>query len=418
MGIATAPLLAVPVSVVAVVVVVRPAARPSSPGWTALVLAAFAVTVLTALSTVALLRAPAGSLLSVPQQQLLAVTTVLAAAAALALRQLRWVAVALGSLALVALVPRPGAAAVLPLALCAAVVLTVLAIHALVRRPPGERPHPLVRVIFIVPAMLLVIVGALFLPASAPRVPDQQLSSWTSSAASSAPVVPLLRPQVLAEVPHDPTAFTEGLQLADGTLFESTGLAGRSQLRQVDPGTGAVLRSAPLPGRLFGEGVTVVGDHVWQLTWQDRVVLEWDRATLTLQRQLPLSGQGWGLCSDGTRLVRSDGTNVLHFHDPVTFAETGSIAVTMRGRPVQRLNELECVGGQVWANVFPSDELVRIDPATGSVTAVVDAAGLLDPQQRVNPDAVLNGITALGDGQYLLTGKLWPASFRVRFTEM
>jgi len=419
MGIATAPLLAVPVSVVAVVVVVvQRAARPDSSGWTAFSLAAFAVTVLTSLATSELLRAPAGSSLSVPEQRLVAVTTVLAAAAALAVRQLRWVAVALGSLALVALLPRPGAAAVLPLAVCAAVALTVLALHSVVRRPPEQRPHPLVRGVFVVPAVLLVMVGTLFPPASAPRVPYQQLASWTSSAASSAPAVPLLRPQVLAEVPHDPAAFTEGLQLANGMLYESTGLAGRSQLREVDPETGAVRRSAPLPGQLFGEGVAVVSDRVWQLTWRDGVVLEWDRATLTLQRQLPLSGEGWGLCSDGTRLVRSDGTNVLHFHDPVTFAETGSVVVTMRGRPVNQLNELECAGGQVLANVFPSDQLVRIDPATGSVTAVVDAAGLLDPQQRVNLDAVLNGITALDDGEYLLTGKLWPVLFRVRFTAM
>jgi glutamine cyclotransferase len=147
-------------------------------------------------------------------------------------------------------------------------------------------------------------------------------------------------------------------------------------------------------------------------------VLEWDRGTLTLRQQLPLAGEGWGLCSDGTRLVRSDGTDRLHFHDPVTFAETGSVAVTMRGTPVTGLNELEGAAGQIWANVFPSDELVRIDPAKGTVTAVVDAAGLLDPQQRVNADAVLNGITALANDEYLLTGKSWPVSFRVRFTPM
>jgi putative peptide zinc metalloprotease protein len=148
------------------------------------------------------------------------------------------------------------------------------------------------------------------------------------------------------------------------------------------------------------------------------VVLEWDRATLTLRRELPLAGEGWGLCSDGARLVRSDGSDRLHFHDPGTFAETGSVAVTLRGTPVTRLNELECVGGQVWANVWQTDELVRIDPDTGAVTAVVNAAGLLDPQRRTTPDAVLNGIAALGDDEYLLTGKLWPVSFRVRFTQM
>ena len=233
----------------------------------------------------------------------------------------------------------------------------------------------------------------------------------------SAQSIPVLRPEVLAEVPHDPSAFTQGLELHEGTLYEGTGLEGRSQLRVLDPATGEVQRAESLPGQLFGEGIAVAGDRIWQLTWQDGVVLEWDRTTLTLRQQLPLDGEGWGLCNDGTRLVRSDGTDRLRFHDPVTFAETGSVTVTIDGEPVTQLNELECVDGQVWANVWPSDVLVRIDPASGQVTAAVDAAGLLDPEQRANADAVLNGIAALGNDEYLLSGKLWPVSFRVRFVE-
>lgn len=233
----------------------------------------------------------------------------------------------------------------------------------------------------------------------------------------SAQSIPVLRPEVLAEVPHDPSAFTQGLELHEGTLYEGTGLEGRSQLRVLDPATGEVQRAESLPGQLFGEGIAVAGDRIWQLTWQDGVVLEWDRATLALRQQLPLDGEGWGLCNDGTRLVRSDGTDRLRFHEPVTFAETGSVTVTIDGEPVTQLNELECVDGQVWANVWPSDVIVRIDPASGQVTAAVDAAGLLDPEQRANADAVLNGIAALGDDEYLLSGKLWPVSFRVRFVE-
>jgi glutamine cyclotransferase len=233
----------------------------------------------------------------------------------------------------------------------------------------------------------------------------------------SAQSIPVLRPEVLAEVPHDPSAYTQGLELHEGTLYEGTGLEGRSQLRVLDPATGEVQRAESLPGQLFGEGIAVAGDRIWQLTWQDGVVLEWDRTTLTLRQQLPLDGEGWGLCNDGTRLVRSDGTDRLRFHDPVTFAETGSVTVTIDGEPVTQLNELECVDGQVWANVWPSDVLVRIDPASGQVTAAVDAAGLLDPEQRANADAVLNGIAALDNDEYLLSGKLWPVSFRVRFVE-
>jgi glutamine cyclotransferase len=231
-----------------------------------------------------------------------------------------------------------------------------------------------------------------------------------------APAVPTLRPQVLAEIPHDTGAFTEGFEIDDGVLFESTGLEGRSQLRELDPESGAVTRAVPLPGQLFGEGVTVVGDRIWQLTWRDGVVLEWDRATLTLRRQVPIDGEGWGLCHEPTRLVRSDGTARLRFQDPVTFAEQGSVTVTLDGTPLTQLNELECVGGQVWANVWQTDRIVRIDPADGHVTAVVDAAGLLDPARRAGAD-VLNGIAAVpGTDEFLLTGKLWPTTFRVRFT--
>jgi glutamine cyclotransferase len=246
------------------------------------------------------------------------------------------------------------------------------------------------------------------------------LALMLAGCAASSPVAdpavgtPVLRPEVLAVLPHDPTAFTQGFELADGGLYEGTGLAGRSQLRELDPATGAVRRSVPLPGRLFGEGITVIGNRIWQLTWRDDVVLEWDRTNFTLLRQLPLADEGWGLCHDGRRLVRSDGSDQLHFQDPTTFADMGSVAVTLDGRPVTELNELECVDGQVWANVWQTDQIVRIDPATGHVTAVVEAGGLLDPAQRADAD-VLNGIAAVGDGQFLITGKLWPSMFRVRF---
>ena len=234
-------------------------------------------------------------------------------------------------------------------------------------------------------------------------------------APASAAAVPVLHPQVLAEVPHDPSAFTQGFEIDDGVLYEGTGLEGRSQLRELDPDTGAVERSVPLPGQLFGEGITVVGDRIWQLTWRDGVVLEWDRATLTLRRQVPLDGEGWGLCLDGGRLMRSDGTDRLRFQDPDSFAEQGSVNVTLDGGPVTELNELECVDGQVWANVWQTDRIVRIDPADGRVTAVVDAAGLLAPDERAGTD-VLNGIAAVpGTDEFLITGKLWPTTFRVRF---
>ena len=226
--------------------------------------------------------------------------------------------------------------------------------------------------------------------------------------------VPVIRPEVLEELPHDPAAFTQGLELSDGTLYEGTGREGESEIRALDPVTGAVRAASPLPASYFGEGIAVVDDRIWQLTWQDGVAIEWDRATLQPRREVPVDGEGWGLCQDGARLVRSDGTDRLHFHDPGDLAETGSVAVTLDGAPVHELNELECVGGRVWANVWQTDRIVRIDPATGVVDLVVDAAGLLDP--RYAGADVLNGIAHVSGDEYLLTGKLWPATYRVRLT--
>ena len=194
--------------------------------------------------------------------------------------------------------------------------------------------------------------------------------------------VPVGRPTVIAETPHDPAAFTQGLEFDGPALYESTGQFGQSQLRELDPASGAVLRAAPLPPDFFGEGIAIVGDRIWQLTWKNGVAIEWDKASFTPLRQVPMGGEGWGLCYDGNRLVRSDGTDRLRFHDPTSFAEIGSVPVTYQGKPFTGLNELECVDGQVWANVFPTDLIARIEPATGKVTAVVDAARLLDDARR------------------------------------
>lgn len=223
----------------------------------------------------------------------------------------------------------------------------------------------------------------------------------------------VITPVVLAEVPHDPTAWTQGLELDGPTLYEGTGIAGKSQIRELDPATGAVRRSAPAPNDYYGEGITVVDDRIWELTWRDGVAVEWDKNSLTPVREVPVDGEGWGLCRDGDRLIRSDGTDRLRFHDPATFAETGSVTVTRDGQPLTELNELECVDGQVWANVWKTDMIVRIDPATGTVNTVVDAAGLW-PDQGGSRERVLNGIAHIDGDEYLLTGKYWPAMYRVR----
>ena len=227
---------------------------------------------------------------------------------------------------------------------------------------------------------------------------------------------------VVATIPHDPRAFTQGLELVDGVLYEGTGREGESSIRTVDPETGEVEKKVDLPADLFGEGITVAGDTIWQITWRDGVAIRRDRATLAEEGRVSYDGEGWGLCHDrdAGRLVMSDGTDRLTFRDVSTFEERGEVRVRdADGQPLTNLNELECVpgrdGADVYANVWQTDRIVRIDPATGQVTAEVDLTGLLPEAERSGTD-VLNGIAAIpGTDEFLVTGKLWPTMFRVRF---
>jgi glutamine cyclotransferase len=224
-----------------------------------------------------------------------------------------------------------------------------------------------------------------------------------------------LHVQVLATLPHDTTMYTEGLEIHDGVLYEGSGLVGQSRVRATALSSGTMLREATLPVPLFGEGLTVVGARLWQLTWTNGVAIERDPATLAQRRRVTYQGEGWGLCHDGHRLVMSDGSDRLTFRDPVTFAPSGQLEVHLDGEPVRALNELECASGVIWANVFQSDRILRINPSTGVVTGVVDASGLLNTQPQSTED-VLNGIAAIpGTDEFLVTGKHWPLLFRVRF---
>jgi glutamine cyclotransferase len=214
--------------------------------------------------------------------------------------------------------------------------------------------------------------------------------------------------------PHDRDAFTQGLEYADGVLYEGTGLKGRSSIRRVKLETGEVLQSRPLDAVHFGEGVTIFGNQLFQLTWQSGLALVYDRATFAPRSTYRYRGEGWGLTHDRASLIMSDGTEYLRFLDPATFAERRRVRVLGVGEPVKNLNELEYVKGEVLANVWLTDFVVRIDPQTGRVTGYVDFSGLLPLVQR-GQDAVLNGIAydAAGD-RLFVTGKLWPRLYEVK----
>ncbi|HTM88778.1 MAG TPA: glutaminyl-peptide cyclotransferase [Terriglobales bacterium] len=222
--------------------------------------------------------------------------------------------------------------------------------------------------------------------------------------------------QVVHVFPHDAEAFTQGLVYADGHLYESTGLNGRSSLRMVDLQTGRVLQRHDLPAEYFGEGLTNWGSNLVQLTWKAGAALVYDRFSFALQRTLHYPGEGWGLTQDGKNLILSDGTSVLHFLDPRTFREIRRISVVDdHKRPLMNLNELEYVQGEIYANVWETDWVVRISPRTGKVLGWIDLSGLMDKGQLTNPDAVLNGIAYdAGWNRLFVTGKLWPKLFEIK----
>ncbi|MGP3972317.1 glutaminyl-peptide cyclotransferase [Streptomyces sp. 6N223] len=226
-----------------------------------------------------------------------------------------------------------------------------------------------------------------------------------------------LRVEVIETTPHDEEAFTQGLEISGGVLYEGTGLTGGSSVSATDMASGERLARVALPDEYFGEGITLTEDALWQITWQDGVAFERDPATLEARRTVEYEGEGWGLChqEQRDRLVMSDGSGVLTFRDPETFEETGSVEVRSGGEVVSSLNELECVDGEVYANIWMTDRIVRIDPETGAVTAEIDASGLLTADEEETAD-VLNGIAKAPEcEEFLITGKLWPHMFRVRF---
>lgn len=293
---------------------------------------------------------------------------------------------------------------------------------------PAAAPQPALTVPPAPTAAAPTSAPTIAAPASAPTpttpAPTAQPPAPTPTDAPST-AQPAAQPsiygyQVLNVFPHDPSAFTQGLVYQDGMFYEGAGLRGQSTLRQVDPATGQVLQGVRLPDQYFGEGIALLGDRIYQLTWQENTGFIYDKTSFELLGTWNYAGEGWGLTSDGQRLIMSDGSNELRFLDPAAMEELGRVAVVDGdGLPVTRLNELEWVEGEVWANVWQTDRIARIDPATGQVRGWIDLTGLLPEEDRAAQRVdVLNGIAYdAATGRLFVTGKWWPKLFEIQVAE-
>ncbi len=221
--------------------------------------------------------------------------------------------------------------------------------------------------------------------------------------------------QIIETIPHDNRAFTQGLLVHDGAFIESTGIRGHSTLRKVDMTTGEILKMLDLQRQYFGEGISVLNDRIFQLTWESGVAFIYDADSLERLGQFEYEGEGWGMTSDGQFLIMSDGSDILEFRDPETFKVVRSIRVRDGEKIVRRLNELEYINGEVWANIWKQDFIARIDPINGQVKAWIDVRAIAKQVRRMDPYAdVLNGIAYDTEQQEIyITGKNWPVIYRV-----
>lgn len=221
--------------------------------------------------------------------------------------------------------------------------------------------------------------------------------------------------EVERQYPHDQDAFTQGFTFYKGFFYEGTGRTGQSSLRKVDPESGRVLQRVDLAPELFGEGIAILGDRIFQLTWQSHIGLVYDLRSFHQVQTFKYAGEGWGLTTDGHDLFMSDGTAEIRVLDPNTFGEKRHIKVRDGGKPIDQLNELEFVEGEIFANIWHSDRIARISAKTGEVVGWIDLAGLLGPFYKRQTEEVLNGIAYDSDKKRLyVTGKLWPKIFQIR----
>lgn len=284
-----------------------------------------------------------------------------------------------------------------------------------------------------------LIVSLLFIVASCGEPANKPNANSTVNVNKSSiepKAVPVYSYDIVRAYPHDPKAFTQGLIFRDGFIYEGTGQEGESELRKVDPATGKVVQKHVLPREVFGEGITAIGDKIYQITWRDGVAWEYNLTDFKMLREMSYIGEGWGLTSDGTHLIMSDGTHLLKFVDPQSFKTARSVPVMQdAGKPLYLLNELEWVKGEIWANIWHSEEtetgttqgrmpnigrpntIARIDPASGRVVGWIDLAGISPEDQRSGDDSekTLNGIAydEVGD-RIFITGKNWKKLYEIK----
>ena len=240
------------------------------------------------------------------------------------------------------------------------------------------------------------------------------LSPRESRVPSNLDVIPVYTYNIINTYPHDRNAFTQGLVFEDGVLYEGTGGLGHSTLRRVELATGNILQIRELSAQFFGEGITIYGDKIIQLTWKSNVGFVYDKDSFELLQEFSYPSEGWGITHDGERLIMSDGTSTLRFLDPQAFQEIGQLEVFDNDGPVTRLNELEYIKGEIYANIWQMDRVARIAPETGRVTGWIELGGLLTTEDCLEPVDVLNGIAYdTGTDRLFVTGKLWPKLFEI-----
>lgn len=276
------------------------------------------------------------------------------------------------------------------------------------------------RVLLTCGALAVALVAVLLIFASRNSAPEGQSNGTSANKATTASdgQARQVSYEVVNSYPHDPTSFTQGLLWHNGGFCESTGQYGQSKLRRLEFPSGKVLKETSLSPELFGEGLALVDSRLVQLTWKSHRGFVYDLNSFRLLQEFTYDTEGWGLTYDGKNLILSDGSSDLFYLDPETFKPVKKLAVKMNGRPIRELNELEFIDGEIWANVWQTDLILRIDPSTGQVTSFLELQGILAPSDKTGSEDVLNGIAYDAEHKRIfVTGKLWPRIFEIKIKQ-